>query len=135
MRGVLSWYDQNCLDEVSHKYQVNSPASIATRVKVEGLNNHPLLETRTIWTTCLLSKIEQNRIYLSNIFTLMAILPVSAWFIQTFQLNPNHQHRILICRYSSSSLSRQAFLKELIFHPSRGMKNKLPRSNLPRRRF
>ena len=96
MRGVLSWYAQNCLDEVSHKYQENSPTSIATRVKVEGLNNHPLLETRTIWTTCLLSKIEQNRIYLSNIFTLMAILLVSAWFIQTFQLNPNHQHRILI---------------------------------------
>lgn len=95
------------LDEVSHKYQVNSPASIATRVKVGGLNNHPLFETRT---TYLLSKIEQNRIYLSNIFTLMAILLVSAWFIQTFQLNPNHQHRILICRYSSSSLSRRRFL-------------------------
>ena len=106
MRGVLSWYDHNRLDEVSHKYQVNSPASIATLVKVGGLSNHPLFETRT---TYLLSKIEQNRIYLSNIFTLMAILLVSAWFIQTFQLNPNHQHRILICRYSSSSLSRRRF--------------------------
>lgn len=54
-------------------------------------------------TTYLLSKIEQNRIYLSNIFTLMAILIVSARFIQTFQLNPNHQHRILSCSYSSRS--------------------------------
>ena len=95
-----NWSELNCLDEFSHNYQVNSPAWTATRVKVGGLNNHPFFEMRT---TYLLSKIEQNRIYLSNIFTLMAILIVSARFIQTFQLNPNHQHRILSCSYSSRS--------------------------------